>query len=193
MIETIKQSDFVVMPWKNGLGVTSQIDIYPPQAIFPEDFLWRISSAKIDASAPFSEFHHYDRYLAILQGDGLMLNDSKLALDEIIRFKGETPIFAKLIGGSVTDLGIIFHRDFVECSMNQLILPAGHSSTIETTKKINYIFCAEGVFAVYHKKISSGDCLKVSNVDQIELTAGPQQDTRLFLIQISLKEKAGFK
>ena len=43
------------MPWKNGLGVTAQIAIHPPGATLA-DFTWRISSAEVRGSNPFSNF-----------------------------------------------------------------------------------------------------------------------------------------
>ncbi len=52
-VQLIKKSDCILMPWKNGLGMTSQIDIFPAKAHFPDGFLWRLSSATVKTSSAF--------------------------------------------------------------------------------------------------------------------------------------------
>jgi environmental stress-induced protein Ves len=75
------------MPWKNGLGRTEQIEIFPEKSIFPgEDFLWRISSAKVQGASPFSQFPGCDRWLMVLGGQGLLLDGAPLFPEEPIHF-----------------------------------------------------------------------------------------------------------
>lgn len=57
MLQIIKKDEYQVMPWKNGKGFTSQIDINPATATLAgQNFLWRISSATIKGSDPFPQF-----------------------------------------------------------------------------------------------------------------------------------------
>lgn len=187
MVQIIKNTEYTVMPWKNGQGVTSQIDIYPPNAAFPgNEFLWRVSSATVQASSAFSQFNGYDRYLTILKGDGLMLNETKLGPYEIIHFKGEETIFAKLIDKTVVDLGVIYRRDFVQCSMSIETIPGGKSAKLKLSGDTNYLFCAEGIFKLGKQEAKAGDCVKTANVEEIEITTGNHKELKFFLIQISL-------
>lgn len=47
------------MPWRNGLGVTTEVLVQPPDA--SAGFAWRISVATITRAGPFSPFPGYDR------------------------------------------------------------------------------------------------------------------------------------
>jgi len=50
------------MPWKNGLGVASEIAIFPPGLNFRvENFIFRISRTELTGSRHFSLFRSYER------------------------------------------------------------------------------------------------------------------------------------
>ncbi|HOO88381.1 MAG TPA: HutD family protein, partial [Synergistales bacterium] len=66
--------DYRTMPWKNGGGITHEMFIYPEDATLQEEeFLWRLSSANVGESGPFSTFPGYDRVLFFLSGNALDL------------------------------------------------------------------------------------------------------------------------
>ena len=70
----LKSSDSRALIWKNGKGTTSEIAIDPEGANFAtEPFSWRLSSASVLQSGPFSEFPGYDRYLVLIEGDPICL------------------------------------------------------------------------------------------------------------------------
>lgn len=50
-----RTADRVFRPWKNGGGETAEILAFPAGAGF-DDFSWRISTAIVAASGPFSAF-----------------------------------------------------------------------------------------------------------------------------------------
>ncbi|KAI9498660.1 hypothetical protein BDB00DRAFT_798987 [Zychaea mexicana] len=53
--------DYKTKSWKNGLGYTSEISIYPPKKDFKtEAFFWRLSKHRIDANCNFSVFPGYE-------------------------------------------------------------------------------------------------------------------------------------
>lgn len=57
------RQDYVSQTWKNGLGQTSEISIYPPGKDFKtETFFWRLSKHVIDSSCNFSLFPEYEWY-----------------------------------------------------------------------------------------------------------------------------------
>ncbi len=62
-------------PWKNGGGSTRQLAIHPPQASL-DDFVWRISCARVSGAGPFSAFPGIQRSQALLEGDLLLQRQS---------------------------------------------------------------------------------------------------------------------
>src|SRR5208282_2713564 len=103
--------------WKNGLGHTDEIAIYPAHAeLKAGNFDWRISSAKIDQDSPFSQFPDHDRILIILKGNGIRLTHTfvegepdeevSLGLLEPYEFPGDVPSRCQLIDGGVVDLSV---------------------------------------------------------------------------------------
>ncbi len=64
----ITKEEFTTTKWAGG--ETTQLTIYPEDAIFSErDFLWRISSATFTGTeSKFSDFSGYQRYILPLEG-----------------------------------------------------------------------------------------------------------------------------
>jgi uncharacterized protein len=108
-------NDYLVMPWKNGGGTTTQLAISPAHASM-ENFDWRISTAQVAGDGPFSVFPGVDRSLAVLRGHGLILSDQSgetrrmgTGADPFI-FRGEQQINAWLKGGPVVDFNVMTRR-----------------------------------------------------------------------------------
>jgi len=59
-------------PWRNGAGTTREVVRSGPQ----DDFLWRASIARVDASAPFSAYPGHRRWSCLLDGGPLHLQFS---------------------------------------------------------------------------------------------------------------------
>ena len=81
------------MPWKNGLGTTTEIAVHPPGAGL-DAFAWRVSIADLGASGPFSIFAGYDRTLVQIEGAPMTLShagrgEKRLSLLSPYRFAGE--------------------------------------------------------------------------------------------------------
>ncbi len=124
-------SDYRVMPWKNGGGSTTEIAIEPKQADVADPFLWRVSSAKIAASGPFSSFPGYLRSLVLLEGVGLLLDiegnqgKARLRLKDIrqpVVFSGDDTVHATLIQGPCIDFGVISDPSRVRVAVRVLTL-----------------------------------------------------------------------
>ncbi|MGO6905167.1 HutD family protein, partial [Rhizobium ruizarguesonis] len=69
----LRAGDYKRMPWKNGKGETVEIAVFPPDASI-NDFDWRVSMATVAEDGPFSIFPGIDRTLAILDGNGMVLD-----------------------------------------------------------------------------------------------------------------------
>lgn len=104
----------VFRPWKNGGGETAEIAVSPPGAGF-EDFDWRVSTAVVAASGPFSLFPGVDRVLTVLEGGAMMLSVEGLecrldAASEPFSFAGDVACAARLEGGRLLDFNVMVRR-----------------------------------------------------------------------------------
>ena len=104
------------MAWKNGGGVTREI-VREPAGASLDDFDWRVSVADIAAAGPFSRFVGIDRYLLLLEGDGVNLtsveagmNVNLLADDTVLAFSGDVDMSSQLLGGAVRDFNVMTKR-----------------------------------------------------------------------------------
>lgn len=133
------------MPWKNGGGTTTEIyRLTSPEA---EDFVFRLSMARIENDGPFSRFNGFDRHLVLLQGNGCILDSSgkQLALTNNLKpysFVGERKIDCRLIEGPVTDFNIIISRNWGK-ALVEVLLDAKNRS----------IKCREEMLFFYDLKI----------------------------------------
>jgi len=115
MMRLITRAAYTSMPWKNGLGATTQIAIHPADAGV-DDFGWRISMAVVNANGPFSLFPGIARTLVVLQGAGvaLALADGKTACltrdSKPFAFAADIPAEATLIDGPMLDLNVMTRR-----------------------------------------------------------------------------------
>jgi environmental stress-induced protein Ves len=64
----LRSKDYKVVPWKNGQGTTIELCIEPEGATVANGFHWRISSAFVSQSGPFSKFEGYSRVIFQLEG-----------------------------------------------------------------------------------------------------------------------------
>ncbi len=188
-----KHKNYKTSPWKNGLGLTSEVEIFPEGSDFSKsDFLWRLSSAKIRESSSFSSFPGYDRLLVLIQGQGVLLNGNHLAPLVPFFFQGETSIKCELVAEEVLDLGLLFKRGEVSAKMSV----ETSSSELIFTKQLTFIFCIQGSFAfqgelsapaavvaaMAAEQVEAMDCLKVSEPCQLQIQ--PSEDLIYVRIEI---------
>lgn len=128
-MEHLKLSDCKKMPWKNGNGITREIKIFPKNSSLNQnDFLWRLSSAEVRESGPFSIFPGYQRFLTVLDGNGLELSFENNKTEPLINidtsnfaeFSGDEQISCRLLGDLVVDLNFIYRRDKINASFEIL-------------------------------------------------------------------------
>jgi uncharacterized protein len=166
----LRSSDFQIMPWKNGLGSTAEIAIYPPGSqVSDSHFLWRFSAATVSADGPFSQFPGYDRLLTVVDGKGLRLNERTLKSGEVDRFSGEEKIDCLLIEGTVLDLGLIFRRGKIQAQMRTL-KPSKFESFVGQSD-ISFLYCLKGSGPIAGFDISAHDVLCLNRGDCVELAA----------------------
>ncbi|MDO6585159.1 HutD family protein [Salipiger sp. 1_MG-2023] len=99
-------------PWKNGGGETAEILCKPEGSGF-DNFDWRISTAKVGQSGPFSTFPGINRVLTVIEGGAMRLTFSDGQIidcqpDGVPHcFSGETPCVAELRGAELLDLNLM--------------------------------------------------------------------------------------
>lgn len=180
-----KKTEFKVMSWKNGQGVTAEIALFPENAQFPEEaFSWRLSSATVNAATSFSQFPGYERLLTVIEGAGLLLDKKELRPDQVIRFSGDIQVPCELIDGPCVDLGLIYDPKQVSAEMEVQYLQAG-SFQLKLQGEVHFLFCSEGRFSAENLNISTGDCLEIEDLDTIEVKV--QSSVKLVLISLYKK------
>jgi len=121
-------------PWKNGGGVTVDIaGAYTPGAAQGDwgGTIWRFGRTRIERAGPFSDLSGFDRLLAVVEGDGLVLHPAgSPALDvrarfHPVRFPGEWRIESELEGGPVGVVNLMADRRRAAIDLRFAIEP-GH-------------------------------------------------------------------
>ena len=117
----LRAGERIAAPWKNGGGVTMEVAVHPKGAGF-DDFGWRISIARIDRGGPFSSFPGIDRELAMLEGQVLLNVGGRPAValsadSRPVRFPGDVPAGAELVGEGAVDLNVMTRRGLFASSM----------------------------------------------------------------------------
>jgi uncharacterized protein len=127
-VRTLGPSDYRVMPWKNGLGVTTELVVEPPGAAL-DAFDWRLSIAELRASGPFSTFAGYDRSIVQLDGPPMTLTHgahTPVRL-EVLRphaFSGDDITVCE-VGGVAHDFNLVVRRAFALGTVTAHALEAG--------------------------------------------------------------------
>lgn len=108
------KSGFRDMPWKNGRGFTTELFLEESAA---GRISFRLSSALLASSGPFSRFPGLQRVLIITEGAGLRLSNATGSVDVLPfvphGFSGDLESTAALFGGgSGRDFNVIFDPAF---------------------------------------------------------------------------------
>lgn len=165
----ITKDKFKIMPWKNGAGMTAEIDIQPPTANFQDSsFEWRLSSARIEDENQFSQFPGYNRILTVLSGEGLILNSQELGPFEVFEFEGEDRIECSLIDHPVEDLGVIFKRDRYEASMQ--ILDVTAPMYLKLQPGTHFFFALSNPAKIDGAEFQAPEILKIEDASSVEIT-----------------------
>lgn len=112
MIETLRLDRVPPVPWRNHGGST-QVLLALPQA---DDWRWRVSVARIERDGDFSAYPGVDRWIAVVDGHGLVLRagERRLLLERggpPAHFDGGVAPHAELSEGPTRDLNLMVRRD----------------------------------------------------------------------------------
>ena len=111
MITIISPTSYKKIPWKNGLGFTTELAINEGANL--NNFDWRISIASVTSNGEFSNFSGYDRNLVLIEGHSIALlhdkknTDNLTKLLDIAKFYGGCKTFGTLHQGAINDFNVI--------------------------------------------------------------------------------------
>lgn len=143
----LKPTDYRRMPWKNGLGETIEIAVYPPDAGMG-DFDWRISMATVASDGPFSLFPGIERTLSVLTGNGLTLDRADgtkqdLRVDSTpYAFPADEQVGATLAEGAITDLNVMTRLGRFKHRVERIRLDG--NIVLPPRQNAVLLFCLEG-------------------------------------------------
>jgi environmental stress-induced protein Ves len=146
MTQLIQYASLRTAPWKNGGGSTTEIAISPLGAGF-DDFEWRVSLATIAQDGPFSSFPGIDRSLALVAGDGVLLDfgDERFVLspsEPLIEFAGEDQVHATVTGPHTTDFNVMTRRG--QCRHRLELLVVTGKEALKRRSATTLLFLADG-------------------------------------------------
>jgi environmental stress-induced protein Ves len=140
----LRAANYRDMPWKNGMGFTTEIAISPGAASL-DDFDWRISMAHVAADGPFSRFPGIDRTLLLLEGNGMILaghHHDPVCLErnsDPYAFRGDVTTDAMLVSGPILDLNIMSRRETYQHSASRLDLKRPHIFPASTALRVIFV------------------------------------------------------
>lgn len=114
MISIISPSQFKTIPWKNGLGETTELAISHNGTL--NSFDWRLSIASVVNDGLFSDFSGYQRQLILIEGNGIDLQHDNGKTDQLdqhlktANFDGGCKTVGKLISGSIKDFNVMTNQ-----------------------------------------------------------------------------------
>ena len=110
-LQLIAAADVPAQAWRNGGGQTREL------LAWPSGDAWqvRVSRADIDRDGPFSAFPQVERWFAVLQGHGVVLQfaEGERTLgtrDAALRFDGAAAPGCRLVDGPTQDLNLMLRR-----------------------------------------------------------------------------------
>lgn len=158
------------MPWKNGLGTTTEIAVDPPSAGL-DGFSWRISVAELTASGPFSSFPGVDRIIVQTDGDPMeLLHDGhghrRLARLTPVRFDGEWSTHGEL-ATPARDFNVMTRRERVRAGVSVYELAAGSAVRSVAVGATQIVHALRGTLAV-----AGDEAITLGEGDTLVVTAG---------------------
>ncbi|MBR6376351.1 MAG: HutD family protein [Oscillospiraceae bacterium] len=158
MIWKLTREDYKTSEWSGG--TTTQIAIFPPDALYAErDFLWRVSSAVVELEeSDFTALPDYQRLICSLEGEIQLTHNGggPLALRplEVHGFSGADATHCR---GRCRDFNLMLRRDRARGSMEVLEL-TGRPLELRRPGAL-VLYCVEGCLTAAGEELAAGESL----------------------------------
>ena len=122
MLTILPPETFKTIPWKNGLGYTTELAINSGGNL--DNFDWRLSIASVMNDGDFSNFLGYQRHLVLIEGEGLILDHRNGDVDElknlldVAHFDGGSKTCGRLVSGSIKDFNVMTNKNSFTAEVN---------------------------------------------------------------------------
>lgn len=189
MLIVIPKKAQLMMPWKNGGGMTREIFRCLPGSNL-DTFEWRISVATVGVAGRFSTFPDVDRSLALIDGELQLGYQSEhftlTPTAPIFEFAGEETVNSSLIRGPVTDFNVMTRRHrckhklaraVVSGSLRIPVLAHSHTSVLYVVRGDLTILCSDVETA-----LAPGDAILLSGADQAVTVHAP--DAEIMVVNV---------
>lgn len=175
-VQVLGPADFLKMPWKNGLGVTTELAV--ARRAGEEGFDWRISTATVAVPGPFSVFAGIDRSLAIVRGGSLTLN---VEGHDDVTLTSQTPAYAfggelavsstpalDVDGVPIDDFNVMTRRtEWQHTLVQHRLTTDGVTWALPTQANgVAFLYCAEGGVTA---TLANGEAVKVPSGHALRL------------------------
>ena len=171
-ITKITSAEQMVSRWSGG--TTTQLAIFPPQAVYADrDFLWRLSSAVVELpESDFTPLPDYDRILLILDGELTLSHDGgeeyTLHTLEQTRFDGASHTYSR---GQVTDFNLMMRKGRCtgQIGVRKPKSNCGYGEVLSEEYDTRLFYCVSGEITanigaeLFH--LSAGDALLLEGND----------------------------
>lgn len=160
-MQILRKESFRTMPWKNGGGETTEIAVFPQDAGM-DNFLWRVSMARVATDGPFSSFPEIDRSLTLLEGEGMMLrmagrSDVHMTVQSPpCAFPGDVATEGVLINGPILDLNVMTRRGLCRADVQRI---EASSFTLDPKGAIILLLVRGGMARAGNAVLADGDGL----------------------------------
>ncbi|MCU4433979.1 HutD family protein [Acinetobacter bereziniae] len=191
MIELLEIPHYKKMRWKNGEGYTLEIARSVGESL--DEFEWRISMADIKSAGSFSKFNGMQRFLTVLEGQGISLNiDSELKYLHTLQsvsFSGESEVYCELFAGQIRDFNLIYDPQKISAqyqwifTQERLEIPISSDFIFVFNQSIKplEVTIDEKIFYLQHQ-----NCLKIQHENLAKIMIlNPQFSPQTCLIQLT--------
>ncbi|MCU1368508.1 MAG: hypothetical protein JWL72_983 [Ilumatobacteraceae bacterium] len=168
-----RSADHRIVPWANGLGVTADLFLWPPDAGV---WMWRLSIADVTDDVPFSVMPGIDRHITVAQGAGMTLTIDgapPVRMDRTsppLSFDGESTTTCRLLDGPIADLNLMVRRGMHVGSLRLEPLAAGQ--TLTTVVDDVAVVVLDGSVRVAHEDLQPFDAVRLAG-EATAFEAGP--------------------
>ena len=172
MITVISPDSFKKIPWKNGLGFTTELAINDGASL--DNFDWRLSIASVTSNGEFSNFSGYDRNLVLIEGNSISLQhdqkhtDNLTKLLDIAKFDGACKTVGTLNDGAIKDFNVITKQSTTSVQVDTYV---AQQDVIQELKNAAMIFVyslsanVTITIAGNEKILRQGHLAKINNIN----------------------------